>query len=102
MIVIWPIFGSANQLLAALTLIVVSVWLMNKSRKYWFTIIPAIFMMITTLASLVILLVKTYLPKGNWPLVITDVILLLLSIGVTVLSIQKFANRNKAGGITAK
>ncbi|WP_420841537.1 carbon starvation CstA family protein [Desulfosporosinus fructosivorans] len=34
--IIWPIFGSANQLLAALSLIVVSIWLANKSRKYWF------------------------------------------------------------------
>lgn len=87
---IWPIFGSANQLLAALSLIVVSIWLASKSRKYWFAIVPALFMMVTTLASLLILLFKTYLPKGNWPLVITDIALLALSVGVITLSLKKF------------
>lgn len=87
---IWPIFGSANQLLAALSLIVVSVWLAVKSRKYWFAIIPAIFMMITTLAALLILLFKTYLPKHNWPLVTTDIILLILAVGLICISLKKF------------
>ena len=100
--VIWPIFGSANQLLAALALIVVSVWLANKSKKYWFTIVPAIFMIVTTIVSLLILLFKTYLPKGNWPLVITDFILLALSVGVIIISAQKFGNKNKSGTIAAK
>ncbi len=100
--VIWPIFGSANQLLAALTLIVVSVWLANKSKKYWYAIIPAMFMMVTTLASLLILLFKTYLPKGNWPLVAADLVLLALSIGVIIISAQKFASKNKTGTVAAK
>ncbi|MEW6408703.1 MAG: carbon starvation CstA family protein, partial [Nitrospirota bacterium] len=38
---IWPIFGSANQLLAALTLIAVSVWLISRGMPSWFTLIPA-------------------------------------------------------------
>lgn len=100
--VIWPIFGSANQLLAALTLIVVSVWLASKSRKYWFAIIPAIFMMVTTMTSLGFLLVKKYIPTGNWPLVITDIVLLALSVGVIILSVPRFVNRNKSGTITAR
>ena len=101
--IIWPIFGSANQLLAALSLIVVSIWLSNKSKKYWYAIIPAIFMMITSTASLVMLLFNTYLPKGNWPLVAADVVLLALSVGLIIIAIQKFTNnRNKTGTVTAK
>jgi len=83
-------------------LIVVSIWLANKSRKYWFAIIPAILMMITTLASLLMLLFKTYLPKGNWPLAITDIALLALSVGVIIISVQKFTNKNKSRSVTAK
>lgn len=100
--VIWPIFGSANQLLAALSLIVVSVWLASKSKKYWYAIIPAVFMMVTTLASLVILLKNTYIPKGNWPLAITDILLLILSVGVMIISIKKFTQLRSTKEITGK
>lgn len=86
---IWPVFGSANQLLAALALIAVSVWLINKGKKYWFTIIPAIFMMLTTICSLGHLLVKKYLPAKNYTLLTTDVLLIILAIGVIWLSVKK-------------
>jgi carbon starvation protein len=48
---IWPLFGSANQLLAALTLIAVTVWL-HRAGKTWFTVIPAVVMIATTIAAL--------------------------------------------------
>jgi carbon starvation protein len=63
--VIWPIFGTANQLLAALTLIAVSVWLANRKKPTLFTLIPALFMMTTTFTSLILLLKNQYLPQGN-------------------------------------
>ncbi len=86
---IWPIFGSANQLLAALSLIAVSVWLAGKKKPTWFTVLPAIFMMVTTLWSLFKLLFTKYLPLGNITLAITDIILVLLGIGVIILAISK-------------
>ncbi len=52
--VLWPIFGSANQLLAALALLAVSSWLLLKGKKYFFALFPAIFMVVTTIASLII------------------------------------------------
>ncbi len=45
---IWPLFGSTNQLLAALTLIAVSVWLHKANKPSWFTVIPAVVMVVTT------------------------------------------------------
>ena len=86
---IWPIFGSANQLMAALTMLVVAVWLAARSRPSWFAVGPAVFMMITTLVSLWQLLVNKYIPGGNYPLIVTDVVLMLLAVGVIVLAIQK-------------
>jgi len=85
---IWPLFGSANQFMAALALIAVSVWLYRRGRKNWFTLIPAVFMVVTTMASLVYLLFKTYLPSGNIVLIAADLILLCLAVGVIVLSIK--------------
>lgn len=51
--VIWPIFGSANQLLAALALLAVSAWLARKGQRALFTLIPMYFMFAVTLTALI-------------------------------------------------
>ena len=86
---IWPIFGAANQLLAALTMIALTAWLAQKSRKFWFMAIPAVFMFLTTVTALVILLGR-YITFESWTLVATDVILLVMAIGVLVLTFKYF------------
>ena len=86
---IWPIFGTANQLLAALALIAVTAWLVQKSRKAYFTAIPAAFMVITTIASLFLLLAR-YIERAQWALAITDIILIVLSLGVVTMTFQYF------------
>jgi len=50
--VIWPVFGATNQLLGALALLVVTVWLRSRGRKYLFTAIPTVFMFAVTLVAL--------------------------------------------------
>lgn len=94
---LWPIFGTGNQLLAALSLMAVSVWLYYKGKKTWYTVLPAIFMLATTVFSLILLLVKTYLPKGNWALVFTDLLLLALALAVAVLAVKTFFKLVKVG-----
>lgn len=87
---IWPLFGSSNQLLAALSLIAVTVWLHRAGKPSWFTLIPAIIMIATTIGALSYALVTDYLPKGNYVLAGTDIVLLILSLGVVVLSVKQF------------
>jgi carbon starvation protein len=48
----WTLFGTSNQLLAALTLLAVTVWLRQQGKRYWFTLAPMIFLMTMTLWSL--------------------------------------------------
>jgi carbon starvation protein len=91
---IWPIFGAANQLLAALTMIAITAWLAQKSKQYWFTAIPAAFMLVTTVTALVILLGR-YIQFQSWTLVVTDVILLGLAGGVVVLTFKYFYTLRK-------
>jgi carbon starvation protein len=93
---IWPIFGTANQLLAAFVLIVAAVWLSARKKPIWFVTIPAAFMLVTTIASLIYLLVIKYFKEGNIPLIISDVVLLALSIGFVILIISKFTQRKTA------
>ncbi len=92
---IWPIFGTANQLLAALALIAVAVWLAYRKKPNLFAVLPAVFMMVTTLASLWQLLFNKYLPTKNYPLAVTDILLMLLSLGVIILAVQKLVSVNK-------
>lgn len=94
-LVIWPIFGSANQLLAALALIAVSVWLVKRKKNVWFTVLPAIFMMVTTLYSLVVLLFEKYIPKNNIMLSVVDILLIILSIGVIIMAYKKWRELRK-------
>lgn len=53
---IWPLFGAANQLLAALSLLAVATWLGNLGRNNKMFTIPMIFMMLVTLTSLTIII----------------------------------------------
>ena len=50
---IWPLFGSANQLLSALALIAVAVYLKRTNRKGWMLWAPMVFMLAVTLTALV-------------------------------------------------
>jgi carbon starvation protein len=50
--IFWPAFGASNQLLAALTLVGITLWLKKESKNYWVTGIPAVFMVVITLSSL--------------------------------------------------
>ncbi len=48
----WVLFGSANQLLAGLTLLSCAVWLARSGRRVWYVLVPAIFVMTITTWSL--------------------------------------------------
>ena len=81
---LWQVFGSANQMMGAIALLVASVWLRDNGCRWGFTLVPAILMFATTLASTTISLWKNA-ELGNWPLVATCGVLCLLGIGVAVL-----------------
>ena len=49
---IWGAFGGANQLMAGLALLLISLWLMSEGRKYAWAFYPAIFMIVTDIAAL--------------------------------------------------
>jgi len=95
-LLIWPLFGATNQLLAALTLIAVTVWLRRSGRRSWFTLVPAVVMVFTTIAALVYSLIVRYIPTGNLLLIITDISLLALALGVLALSIRRIAKPQPA------
>jgi carbon starvation protein len=50
----WTLFGTSNQLLAALSLMGVSVWLKQQGKRHWYTVAPMVFVSGVTLTSLVL------------------------------------------------
>lgn len=76
---IWPLFGSTNQILAGLTLLVVSVMLIRLGRPARYTLLPMVFVMITSVWAALLKLVEWY-QDGNWLLVGIDLIVLVTSV----------------------
>ena len=84
---IWPIFGSANQLLAALTLLAITIWLAQLNKKHSFTLIPMIFIFSFTLTALVMLFYNNLFVHPHYALAIISIILFVLAI---VLGVKAF------------
>ena len=100
--IIWPLFGAANQLLAALALLAVCAWLGNAGKKNSMFYFPMAFMLLATLTSLVItakskiLLIAagTTVAASALQLVIA-VLLFVLAIVLAVKGVQTIVRTNK-------
>jgi carbon starvation protein len=84
---LWPIFGSANQLLAALALLTIAVWLIKKNIPATFVTIPMFFMFTVTLASLGLFAWKNYQEKG-YVLAVIAALLFVLAISLIFLAFK--------------
>jgi len=78
--VIWPLFGTTNQLLASLTLLVISVILLRLGRPVRYTLIPLTFVLGMAIWALLIQL-SGFWKQGNMFLIVMD----LLILGATIL-----------------
>jgi len=78
---IWPLFGAANQLLAALALLAVTIWLGNQNKTNWFVRYPMYFMYIMTLCALLLLIWKNA-KNGHYFIALCALLLLGVSISM--------------------
>jgi len=62
---IWLYFGGTNQLLAGFALTIIAIYLIKMKRFHWYTFIPGVFMLVTTLAALVWQAFFVFLPKAT-------------------------------------
>jgi carbon starvation protein len=86
----WPVFGAGNQLIGALALTIVSVWLAQRARQHLFALLPAVFMIVTTLAALV-LLIRHHLSTGNVVLGVTALVLVAFAVAVVAIGATRLA-----------
>jgi carbon starvation protein len=51
-LILWPLFGTTNQLVAGVTLLVVSIWLRRSGRPFVYTLVPMIFVAVATVTAM--------------------------------------------------
>jgi len=81
--VIWPLFGTSNQLLGALTLMVMTVFLIKLGRAIWVTVVPLTFLIVMTIPALILQL-RDFWNASNYLLVVMDLLILTASILVAL------------------
>jgi carbon starvation protein len=89
---LWQMFGASNQLMAALSLLVVSVWLKSEKRNPTYAVVPMVFMYVTTLAATAVTARNLYVtiavnPKmsalpvaGAWAMIAVSVLLFVAAV----------------------
>jgi carbon starvation protein len=82
---LWRLFGSSNQLIAAIALITISAYFIEHKKGIRFLIIPTIFMVITTIAALFYSLFNKqgYIAEGNWILSLFSMVLIIFALIVS-------------------
>lgn len=102
-LIIWPLFGTTNQLLAGLTLLVISVALLKKGRPTLYTLAPLTFLLIMTVFALIIQL-RSFWEQGNYFLLVTDLLILVAAILVALESMAAFtrARHERRGAVATE
>jgi carbon starvation protein len=89
----WTLFGASNQLLAALTLLSITVWLYQARRRIAFTLVPMIFVLVITLWALGLMVVGNFQASTGFDMRLVNGIaslaLILLSIYLAVVALMK-------------
>jgi len=83
-LILWPLFGAVNQLLAGLAFLVVAFYLARRKMPTWFTVGPAIMMLIVPFSAMAYQLgafnAAGWWQTGQWHLVFTGVLILALQV----------------------
>lgn len=105
---IWPLFGSANQLLSVLALVACAVFLKKTKRTGFMLWVPMVFMMAVTFTALGMTIVKltkafltTGLDLGNTLQLIFAVLLLILGVLVAIQGVKKLLEKTDDKKATA-
>ncbi len=90
---IWPVFGASNQLLAALTLLAVTLWLLRRKLPALFAMLPMFFMMLISIWALVCLIIQKW--GNDWTLVVISVTLIALAFVLAAMALPALLHSRK-------
>lgn len=77
---LWPLFGTSNQLLAGISFLLITIWLKQKGRPIIYTVVPMVFLLFMTLWAMVQQVVFEWSGFGE-----ADAKLLLFVLGAIIL-----------------
>ncbi|MBC23476.1 MAG: carbon starvation protein A [Phycisphaerae bacterium] len=96
-LILWPLFGATNQLLAGLAFLVIAFYLWRRGRSIWFIVLPMIFMLLVPFVALYIEVftghgtTPGWIESGDrWELVIIAILTLLLEIWMIIEALMLF------------
>ncbi len=89
--VLWQLFGTSNQLLAGLGLLMVTLYLIQKRKPFWITLIPMIFVISFTGIAMVLKL-RTFYTDHNWTVFAVGLAILILALWLMVEALIAFRN----------
>jgi carbon starvation protein len=93
---LWQLFGASNQLMAALSLLIVTIWLASTARNPAFAGIPMVFMYVTTIAASLVTAwnlyrtiatregVATISVVGSWTMIVVAVLLVVAALVIAL------------------
>ena len=93
-LVLWTLFGTTNQLLAGLTLLVATLYLVQRGRSPWFTGVPMVFMLISTFTALTENLWEFW-QKKQVLLFVVGSALFLVAVGIVIEGLRAFLRRQR-------
>ena len=77
--ILWPLFGATNQLLAGLAFMVVAFFLWRRNVPVWFIVIPMLFMLVVPAWAMLADLPRWFQAENpNWVVIVVGVSTLLL------------------------
>ncbi|WP_431802790.1 carbon starvation CstA family protein [Halobacillus andaensis] len=95
---LWPLFGTSNQLLAGISLLLIAIWLKRQGRNYWPAVIPMAFLMFMTLYAMFLQVMTQWAPwagESDWLLFIFGAIIFVFALWIMFTAASALMNSNK-------
>lgn len=96
-LILWPLFGTVNQLLAGLVFLLLTVYLHKKGKPIWLVFLPMAFMLIVTAWAMVYNL-NEFILGGKWHLVFIGGIIFVLQIWIVGEAVILFKKLKESNG----
>ncbi len=97
----WTLFGASNQLLAALTLLTITLWLHQARKRIAFTLIPMLFVLSITLTALSKIAYTSYRSANGFDSSLLNaaasLTLIVLAVGINLAALFKVMRKGSSG-----
>ncbi|MFO7956987.1 MAG: carbon starvation protein A [Candidatus Brocadiia bacterium] len=96
-LILWPVFGTTNQLLAGLALVVITIWLLSQRKPTIYTLLPMLFMLAMTTTA-IIMNIRRFVMEKEWLLAGVGCIIFLLALWLVIEAAGAWQRARRAPG----